>query len=47
MIDTPGMRELQLWDASESVRGTFEDVKHWLASVTLRTAIIVGNRDAQ
>ena len=27
MIDTPGMRELQLWDASESVRGTFEDVE--------------------
>jgi ribosome biogenesis GTPase len=27
MIDTPGMRELQLWDASESVRGTFDDVE--------------------
>jgi ribosome biogenesis GTPase / thiamine phosphate phosphatase len=27
MIDTPGMRELQLWDAAESVRGTFEDVE--------------------
>jgi ribosome biogenesis GTPase len=27
MIDTPGMRELQLWDASESVRGTFEDIE--------------------
>jgi ribosome biogenesis GTPase len=27
MIDTPGMRELQLWDASQSVRGTFEDVE--------------------
>ena len=27
MIDTPGMGELQLWDASESVRGTFEDVE--------------------
>jgi len=27
MIDAPGMRELQLWDASESVRGTFEDVE--------------------
>ena len=26
MIDTPGMRELQLWDAQDSVRGTFEDV---------------------
>jgi ribosome biogenesis GTPase / thiamine phosphate phosphatase len=27
MIDTPGMRELQLWDASESVRDTFEDIE--------------------
>jgi ribosome biogenesis GTPase len=27
MIDTPGMRELQLWDASDSVRGTFEDIE--------------------
>jgi ribosome biogenesis GTPase len=27
MIDTPGMRELQLWDASESVRGTFDDIE--------------------
>jgi ribosome biogenesis GTPase / thiamine phosphate phosphatase len=27
MIDTPGMRELQLWDASDSVRGTFDDIE--------------------
>lgn len=27
VIDTPGMRELQLWDASESVRGTFDDIE--------------------
>jgi ribosome biogenesis GTPase / thiamine phosphate phosphatase len=27
MIDTPGMRELQLWDASDSVRDTFEDIE--------------------
>jgi ribosome biogenesis GTPase len=26
MIDTPGMRELQLWDAQDAVQGTFEDV---------------------
>jgi ribosome biogenesis GTPase len=26
MIDTPGMRELQLWDAGDSVRETFDDV---------------------
>jgi ribosome biogenesis GTPase len=27
IIDTPGMRELQLWDAADSVRGTFDDVE--------------------
>ena len=27
IIDTPGMRELQLWDASNSVRETFDDVE--------------------
>jgi ribosome biogenesis GTPase len=27
VIDTPGMRELQLWDASEGIHGTFEDVE--------------------
>jgi ribosome biogenesis GTPase len=27
IIDTPGMRELQLWDASDAVRETFEDIE--------------------
>lgn len=27
LIDTPGMRELQLWDANEAVSGTFEDIE--------------------
>jgi ribosome biogenesis GTPase / thiamine phosphate phosphatase len=27
MIDTPGMRELQLWDAGEAVREAFDDVE--------------------
>ncbi len=27
VIDTPGMRELQLWDASEGVSETFEDIE--------------------
>jgi ribosome biogenesis GTPase / thiamine phosphate phosphatase len=26
LIDTPGMRELQLWDVSEGAKDTFEDV---------------------
>jgi ribosome biogenesis GTPase len=26
IVDTPGMRELQLWDVSESVRETFDDI---------------------
>jgi ribosome biogenesis GTPase len=27
IIDTPGMRELQLWDVGESMRETFDDVE--------------------
>ena len=27
LIDTPGMRELQLWDAAEGIRDTFEDIE--------------------
>jgi ribosome biogenesis GTPase len=27
VIDTPGMRELQLWDVNEAVRETFEDIE--------------------
>lgn len=27
IIDTPGMRELQLWDVGEAVRETFEDIE--------------------
>jgi ribosome biogenesis GTPase len=27
LIDTPGMRELQLWDVTESAKDTFEDVE--------------------
>jgi ribosome biogenesis GTPase len=27
VIDTPGMRELQLWDASEGVRDTFDEIE--------------------
>jgi ribosome biogenesis GTPase len=27
LIDTPGMRELQLWDVDQAVRDTFEDVE--------------------
>ena len=26
VLDTPGMRELQLWEASDGVQGTFEDI---------------------
>jgi ribosome biogenesis GTPase len=27
IIDTPGMRELQLWDVGDAVRETFEDIE--------------------
>jgi len=32
IIDTPGMRELQLWDVNEAVRQTFDDVEALAAS---------------
>jgi ribosome biogenesis GTPase len=32
LLDTPGMRELQLWDVGEAVRETFEDVEELAAS---------------
>lgn len=32
LIDTPGMRELQLWDAGEAVSETFEDIEALAAS---------------
>jgi ribosome biogenesis GTPase len=32
IIDTPGMRELQLWDVGDAVRETFEDIEALAAS---------------
>jgi ribosome biogenesis GTPase len=32
LIDTPGMRELQLWDVSEAAKDTFEDIEALAAS---------------
>jgi ribosome biogenesis GTPase / thiamine phosphate phosphatase len=32
IIDTPGMRELQLWDVNEAVRETFDDIEALAAS---------------
>lgn len=32
MIDTPGMRELQLWDADEGFRGAFDDIESLAAT---------------
>lgn len=29
VIDTPGMRELQLWEAADGVAAAFEDVRSW------------------
>jgi ribosome biogenesis GTPase len=36
VIDTPGMRELQLWDVSEGVSGTFEDIEALASSCRFR-----------
>ena len=32
VVDTPGMRELQLWEASDGLSGTFEDIEELAAS---------------
>ena len=32
LIDTPGMRELQLWDVTEAAKDTFEDIEELAAS---------------
>ena len=31
VLDTPGMRELQLWDADEGIVATFDDVEQFAA----------------
>jgi ribosome biogenesis GTPase len=36
MIDTPGMRELQLWDTDEGIRETFDDIEALAAGCFFR-----------
>jgi ribosome biogenesis GTPase len=36
LIDTPGMRELQLWETAESLSGTFSDIEERAASCRFR-----------
>ena len=36
LIDTPGMRELQLWDTSESMSGAFGDIESIAARCRFR-----------
>lgn len=36
MIDTPGLRELQLWDTDEGIRETFDDIETLAASCFFR-----------
>jgi ribosome biogenesis GTPase / thiamine phosphate phosphatase len=36
LIDTPGMRELQLWETSESLAGTFSDIEERAAECRFR-----------
>lgn len=39
MIDTPGMRELGMWDSASGVEETFSEIERWLtgaASLTVR-----------
>jgi len=36
LLDTPGMRELQLWDASEGISRAFADVEEWAKKCKFR-----------
>ncbi len=36
LIDTPGMRELQLWAGADALRGTFEDIETLAADCAFR-----------
>lgn len=36
LIDTPGMRELQLWNGHEGFQQTFEDIEHWIQQCKFR-----------
>jgi ribosome biogenesis GTPase len=36
ILDTPGMRELQLWDADEGVDQAFEDIAEWASECRFR-----------
>lgn len=36
LIDTPGMRELQLWDQGDSLSASFRDIEEWASSCRYR-----------
>ena len=46
LLDTPGMRELQLWDVGDAVEQTFDDVERRAWPVTSATAGIATSRGA-
>lgn len=39
IVDTPGMRELQLWDADEGLQGSFQDIEALAAQCRFRDCI--------
>jgi ribosome biogenesis GTPase len=43
VIDTPGMRELQLWDAGEGISGTFQDIEDLAAECRFRDCRHLGD----
>jgi ribosome biogenesis GTPase len=40
IIDTPGMRELQLWDAAERSGETFEEIEALAAGLSLSPTVV-------
>ena len=47
LIDTPGMRELQLWEAGESVAGAFADIERSRPAAAFATAATRRSRAAR
>ena len=47
LIDTPGMREFQLWNESESLDSGFKDIEEISALVNSEIVDMKANRDAR
>ena len=47
VIDTPGMRELQLWEGSDAIQTTFSDIEELAKRAVLGTVSMKMSQGAQ